>query len=155
MLTLCSRLALLKPHPHDKIAVLCGGPEIVGTLGKLAQLPACINICLPDHTLSVIVSSGEWLFFNKDRHDKSSCPLLPLSIPHRPARFSMVKKTYDPVSTESNVTETPALFKLKRHKHYYMPQGNFVIQVNGSVTSNVVRSELTKRSYYIGWKNVV
>ena len=59
----------------------------------------------------------------------------------------MVKKTYDPVSTESNVTETPELFKLKGHKHYYMPEGNVVIPVNGSVTLNVIQSELKKKDF--------
>ena len=51
------------------------------------------------------------------------------SSPQPGAQVAMIKETHDPVSNRSNVTGTSAPSKLKRHKHYYMSEGNIVIQV--------------------------
>ena len=44
-----------------------------------------------------------------------------------PQGVAMAKEAHDPAG--SSVTETSKPFGLKRHKHYYMSEGNIVIQV--------------------------
>ena len=46
---------------------------------------------------------------------------------------AMIKEARDPVSNRPNVTGTSAPSKLKRHKHYYMSEGNIVIQVCSAI----------------------
>ena len=41
----------------------------------------------------------------------------------------MAKEAHDPGSAGSNITEPSKPSGLKRHKHYYMSEGNIVIQV--------------------------
>lgn len=53
---------------------------------------------------------------------------------------AMKKEAYDPVSNRPSVVGTSAPSKLKRHKRYYMSEGNIVIQVCSTTSRHIILS---------------
>ena len=110
----------------------------MGAFGTWSTWLPCINRAswpplLPPQSHVV---SGEWLlsfsFFLSTRTVIKS--IMPTAVPFPSAVVQpevVAKEAYVPGSTGSSVTGTLAssTSRLKRHKHYYMTEGNIVIQV--------------------------
>ena len=94
----------------------------------VASRASLLFSCLPNPTLSTIVN-GQSLFFSTRTTIMPTPVPFPSLVQPNSQGAAMIKEARGPVSDGLNTAGTSAPSRLKRHKHYYMSEGNIVIQV--------------------------